>query len=336
VRTDAAPALSETEEAWEAGQPSASGGSKLIDGSICSFPQGGAQRPGDPSPIDRLALGGQRRLGQGVRLTGEVSVGDGGVGALAKGSYAVNDRMQLYTNSGVDAKPIESVTPGLNGALTSGVRWRVSKTAGVFGEERLKIADGQRGGAHAVGFELNPAPHWTSGMVLEMGELRDPSAGIRHQRGGSLSVAYARKGLRYGGGLELHLEEGEGPVRGEAWSARNDFELQVAGAWRLLSHLNASLCSAHVDSSFEGTRIECWTELAHKRTGQDGFNLLTKYTFFLDRAQEWQSDLQVGLFSPVNEITQVGVGYNFDHFPNSMAGSSSEGRGWFLEIAGTF
>jgi hypothetical protein len=275
-------------------------------------------------------------LGQWVQLTGEVSVGDGSVGALVGGSCNINDRIQLYTSSGVDTIPIESAAPGLNGTLTSGARWRVSEKAGVFGEERLKIGDGQRGGTHAFGLDLRPASHWTWGTTLEMGELSDPSAGTRHRQAGSLSVGYSRKDIRYGGRLELDMEGGEGLIRSKAWNARNDVEIQTAKDWRLLSSLNASLCSAHEDSSFEGAHFEGLIELVHTRFNQDSLTVLVKYTFSPDSARDWQTDLQVGVFSPVNEVMRVGIGYNFADFSNAGTEPSSDDQGWFLEIAGKF
>lgn len=336
LRTDSTPVKPGIEDAWEADQPRGSTAPRIADWSVYIFPEEVMQLTGDRSPMDRLGLGGHQRFGQWVRLSGEISAGGGLAGAQVGGSCHLNERIQLYTNSGVDTKPGESAAPTLNGRLTSGAKWRVSEKAGVFAEKRLKNADGQRGGAHAFGLDLRPAPHWTGGTTLEMGELSDPSGGIRQRRAGGLSVGYARKGIRYGGHLELRMEESEGPARNEVWTARNDVEFQLADGWRLLSRLDASFGSAHEDSSMEGARIECWTELTHKRSGRDNFNVLMKYAVSPDSARDWETDLQLGLFGTVHEDVRVGVGYNFDHFSNGITEPSSDGRGWFLEIAGTF
>lgn len=336
LRTDSTPVISGIEDAWETTRPRTSASPRAANWPAYIFPEEVEQLTGDPSHLDRLGLGGHQRLGRWIRLSGEVSAGDGSIGAQVGGSCHLNDRVQLYTNSGVGATPVAGVAPGLNGTLTSGARWRFSEKAGVFGEKRLNITDSQRGGTHAIGLDLRSVPHWSWRTTLEMGELSDPSAGIRQQRAGGLAVGYARKGIRYGGNVELHVEEGEGPGRSEVWNARNDFELQMADGWRLLSRLNAFLCSSREDSSLEGTRIEYWTELARGQSGRDTFNVVTQYTFSLDSARDWQTDLQVGLFGSVNEVVRVGIGYNFDNFSNGTTAPPSDGQGWFLQIAGTF
>ena len=336
MRTDSIPAGSGLDESWGTDRPRASAASKVAGRSVYIFPEEVAQLTGDPSRRDRLALGGQQQFGQWIRLSGEVSAGDGSAGAQVGGSCHLNDRLQLYTTSGIDTKPIDSAAPSLGGTLTSGAKLRVSEKAAVYGEERLKSADGQRGGTHAFGLDLRPSPHWAWGTTLEMGELSDPSGGIRQRRAGGLSVGYTQKGIRYGGNLELRVEEGDGPVQSEVWNARNEFEFQLTDGWRLLSRLNASLGSAHEDSSIEGARIECFAELTHKQSGTDSFNVLMKYSVSPDSAGDWETDLQLGLFGSLNEDVRVGIGYNFDHFLTSATEPASDGRGWFLEIAGKF
>lgn len=336
MRTDSTPAGSDLEASWETDRPRASASPKAAGRSAYIFPEEVAQLTGDPSRRDRLALGGHQRFGQWFRLSGEVSAGDGSAGAQVGGSCHLNDGIQLYTNSGIDTKPMDSAAPSLSGTLTSGAKWRVSEKAGVYGEERLKSADAQRGRTHALGLDLRPSPHWSWGTTLEMGELSDPLSGLRQRRAGGLSVGYAQKGIRYGGNLELRIEEGDGPVRSEVWNARNEFEFKLTDGYRLLSRLNTSLGSAHEDRSIEGARIECWTELTHQRSGRDSFNVLMKYAVSPDSARDWETDLQLGLFGSVNEDVRVGIGYNFDYFSNGMTEPASDGRGWFLEIAGKF
>jgi hypothetical protein len=303
---------------------------------VYSSPEEAAQGPGRRSRTDRLGLGVHRLFGEWVRLAGEVAVGDSSVGAGVGGSCHINERMQLYTNSGLDAKPIDGAMPALNGKLISGARWRISEKAAVFGEERLKAADGQRGATHAFGTDLRPAPHLTWGTTLQMGETNDPFVGTREHWGGSVSIGYTRNGVRYAGNLELHQDDGEGSFRRETWNACNEFEFPVVPGWRLLGRLNASLTSAHEDNSVEGARIENVTELTRRRSGKDSFKMLMKYVVSPDRARDWQTDLQVGLFSPVNETIRMGIGYNFNHFSNGATSPSSDDRGVFLEIAGTF
>ena len=334
--TDSTPTVSDIGESGQTGRPTASVAPRAAGRSVYIFPEEIAQLSGDQSRTDRLAMGGHQRFGQWVRLSGEVSVGDGSAGAQVGGSCHLNDRIQFYTNSGVDTKPIDSAAPILNRTLTGGAKWRISEKAGVFGEERLKSADGQRGGTHAVGLDLRPSPHWSWGTTLEMGELSDPYGGIRQLRAAGLSVGYTQKGIRYGGKLELRMEQGDGPAWSESWNAHSDLEFQLTDSWRLLSRLNASLNSAHEDSSVEGARIECWTELTHQHSGRDRFNVLMKYTVSPDSARDWETDLQLGLFGSVNEDVRVGIGYNFDQFSTGSTELSSNGRGWFLELAGKF
>jgi hypothetical protein len=334
--TDSTPAVSDTGESGQTDQPKVSAAPRGIGRSGYILPEEVAHLSGDQSRTDRLAMGGQQRFGQWVRLSGEVSVGDGGAGAQLGGSYQLNDRIQLYTNSGLDTKPADSAAASLSGRLTGGAKWRPSEKATVFGEERLKSVDGQRGATHAFGLDLRPSPYWTWGTTLEMGELGDPAGGIRQQRAGGFSVGYSQKGIRYGGALELRIEEADGPARSEVWNARNDLEFQITDGWRLLNRLSTSLGSAHEDSFIEGARIEYWTELTRLRSGRDSFNLLMKYAVSPDIDRDWQTDLQLGLFGSVSEVVRVGIGYNFDHFSSGMTEPAPDGKGWFLEIAGKF
>lgn len=336
IATDSTPAVSDIGESGQTAQPKAAAALRATGRSGYIFPEEVGHLSGDQSSTDRLAMGGQQRFGQWVRLSGEVSVADGSAGAQLGGSCQLNDRIQLYTNSGLDTKPVDTAAPSLNGRLTGGAKWRPSGKTAVFAEERLKSADGQRGAIHAFGLDLKPSPYWTWGSTLEVGELSDPAGVIRRQRAGGFSVGYSQKGIRYGSNLELRIEEGDGPVRSEVWNARNDLEFRITDGWRLLSRLNASFGSAHEDSSMEGARIEYWTELTRQRSGRDSFNLLMKYAVSPDIDHDWQTDLQLGLFGSVSEELRVGIGYNFDHFSNGMTEPASDGQGWFLEIAGKF
>jgi hypothetical protein len=306
---------------------------KTADWSVYSFLEGAAPRSGDQSHIDRFGFGGHRRFGRWARLSGEVSTHEGSLSALAGGSCEINDRVQFYTNSSLDTQPMDDTSTRLGGTLTNGARLRILEKASVFGEERLRVAEGLSGLTHALGLDLKTAPDWTWGMAMEMGDANDPNAAKRRRRGGRLSTGYSRKGMHYGSSLEMRLEDGDTPDQTATWNARNDFELQVAQGWRFLGSLNASFWAVDIDRTFEGANIECLTELAHKPSDRGGFRMLVKYVFPPEDG-DWRSDLQGGLYISIDDSLKAGIGYNFNHLSNDRTKPSSD-TGWFLEIAGS-
>lgn len=307
---------------------------KTADWSVYSFLEGAAPRSGDQSRIDRFGFGGHRRFGRWARFSGELSARDGSLSALAGGSCEINDRIQVYSNTGLDTHPLDDASTGLGGTLTSGTRLRLSEKASIFGEERMQFAEGLNGLTHVFGLHLKTAPDWTWGMGMEMGDMNDSNAEKRRRRGGRLSTGYSRKGVRFASSLEMHLEDGDPPDLALPWDVRNEFEIQMAQGWRFLGSLNASFWAVDIDRAFAGANIECVSELAHKPSDRGGFRMLMKYIFPPDDG-DCRSDLQGGLYVSVDDTLKAGVGYKFDH-PSSNRSKPSSDPGWFLEIAGSF
>lgn len=263
LRGDYAPSVEEGEAEWSA----------------YGYLQGTLHRNGSRSRNNRIGLGGKRRLSERFTLNGEISGGDGGLGALVGGDYRYDDRSSLYLNYLLDSDRSDIGYRGRRGLLTTGGRTRFGDNMSVFGEERLQHGDGPSGLTHAFGLELAPTEHLNYGFAVEAGRLSDPDVGDMDRRAISFSLGYSKDDIKYAGNLEYRDEDGDASDR-TTWLMRNTLGYQTTPDWRLIGRLNVSFSDASQGNFFDGDYVEFVTGYAYRPVDNDRLNLLFKYTYF--------------------------------------------------------
>ena len=232
-------------------------------------------------PRNRYGVGVETAVSESLTLDGEVSGGNGGVGANLGAEWAVTDRTDLYLAYALGVDGTEFGRGQRNGMLTTGMKHRFSQALSVYGEERYRHGDGPTGLTHAYGADYTPNDRWAFGLGLENGELVDPLGGRIERTAVSGSAGYTDSETRIGTALEFRDERIQGGER-ETWLTRNTATVQVDPDWRSLAKLNLSVSNGQGGDFFDGDFVEASLGAAYRPIDNDRWNVLFVYTYLAD------------------------------------------------------
>lgn len=250
------------------------------DWSIYGYLQDTLARDAARTANDRIGLGGERRISDRFKLGGELSDGEGGLGARLSGDWQVDDRTSLYSHYALGSDRTDEGLRGRIGQLTAGGRTRFGDHLSVFGEERYQHGDGPSGLTHAFGLDYAPSDRWSYGAKLEAGELSDPLAGDMRRRALGLTLGYRQDATRYAAALEYRHEAGA--ATRETWLMRNTLGYQIDPDWRFLGRLNLSLSDSSAGAQQDGRYAEIVAGWAWRPVANDRWNTLFRYTYLYD------------------------------------------------------
>ena len=283
------------------------------------YGQATVQRSGERDPNNRVGIGGNLRLSEQVKVLGEVSEGNGGLGAKVGTEYKVDEKRTSYLNYALDPDRTDIISRGGTGVLTSGARERFSDSVSVFGEERLRHGGGFSGLTHAFGLDFVPVEHWKAGMVLETGRLSDPYQGDVKRTAISPSLGYTHGGLTYAGRYEYRHDD----ITTVASSSKRDTYLTTNTLvnklnldWRYIGKLNGSYSTSNQGDFYKGNYLEAVTGFAYRPVNNDRLNALFKYTYFYDLPSPGQRAGVggVGDYSQQSHVLSVDAAYDVNSY----------------------
>jgi hypothetical protein len=251
------------------------------DWGLYGYTQGTVHRSGDRDRNNRVGVGGDIRINERLTLQGELSGGNGGLGALLGSDYQLDDNSNLYLNYQLTTDRTDTGYRGRQGILTTGARVRFDDHYSVFGEERLQHGDGPSGLVHAFGLDVTPDERWTYGVSFEAGDLSDPLAGDLERWAVGLSLGYRKEETRYAANLEYRDDEGSSGDR-HTWLMRNNLNYGLDPDWRFIGKLNFSFSNGSGGDFYDGDYVEAVTGFAYRPIANDRLNALVKYTFLYD------------------------------------------------------
>lgn len=249
-----------------------------------------------------LALSGDRRhnnrYGAGIKfkaserltLGGEVSGGNGGVGATFDSTFKVDDLTDTYLALQLDPDRSDTGLRSRSSSLVGGVKKRFGDIGNVFAEERLISQGRQSGRTHAFGLDLAPFERWSFGLQGEFGTIEDDLSGELDRSSISATIQYSAEKLK--AGLTLEWREDTGPNDDRvSFLLRNNVKVQIDPDWRLLWKLNLARTNDRSGTFFDGDFTEAIIGFAYRPTEDDRLNLLFKYTFYENVPTDGQIDL---------------------------------------------
>lgn len=308
--------------------------------------QGTVQHDDTRRANDRIGLGGDYQFNDRVRLTGEVSDGDGGVGGKLGADYQLSDRNSVYLNYLLDSDRSDTGYRGRVGNLTTGVKSRYSDSLSVYAEERYQTADnGPSGLIHAFGLDLAANDRWNWGARFEKGLTSDPATGDLDRTAISLSAGYQFEKVKYAGVIEYRTEEGNLTGDRDTWLMKNTVGYQTTPDWRVLGKLNFAISDAETGSTTDADFTEVVLGFGYRPVLNDRLNALFKYTFLADlpspgqlaasgAASTYEQRSHVlsadGVYDLVPKLSLGGkLGYRF----GELRDTSLAGSGWFSSSA---
>lgn len=265
--------------------------------SLYAYGQGTVDRDASRSSNDRYGIGGQFKLSDRLALTGEVSEGDGGLGANAQATFTRSDNSQYYLGYALSTDRNDtgfaSQTQSLadQGVLTFGAKKRFSDTLSVYGEERFGYGRNQSSLTHVYGLTFNPSEIWSFGANVENGRIDDDVNGSFDRTAFALSAGRATEKTRIASNLELRLEDGvlAGDSRDRTtWLMRNTISHSLNEDWEMLGRLNFAYSESDEADFLDADYLEGVIGAAYRPVDNDRLNALVKYTLFEDLAPNSQ------------------------------------------------
>ena len=289
-------------------QPEAGAKPRFEPWSVHGFVQGTAARSGDRASNDRVGAGATWQATDRLKLSGELSGGDGGPGGRLGGDWQIDDRSNAYLTWALENERPDAAFRGRHSTLVSGSRYRWSDQVATFGESRWSSGAGPESLTHAFGLDYAPADRWTTGVKFETGTLSDPLAGDLKRNAIGLSAAYREERTRASSALEYRQEDGNLAGSRRTWLMRNTFGHQATRDWRALGKFNFSSSKASAGRFFDGDFVEIVTGAAWRPVDNSRWNSLLKYTYFYTVP----SPGQVSPANVVLDFAQKSHVFNFD------------------------
>lgn len=265
--------------------------------SVYAFGQTTLDRDESRSRNNRFGVGGDFRLNDRLTLTGEVTEGDGGLGANAQATFTRSDNTKLYLGYGLSTDradtgfATQSQSFANSGTLTLGAKTRFNDSLSVYGEERFGYGQNQTSLTHVYGLTFNPSEVWSFGANVENGTIDDDVNGSFDRTALAFSVGRATEKTRIASNLEVRFEDGEtaGNSRDrETWLMRNTISYEVDENWEMLGRLNFAYSFSDQSDFLNADFLEGVVGAAYRPVNNDRLNALVKYTIFEDLAPAQQ------------------------------------------------
>lgn len=261
------------------------------DTTLRMFYQDTLERDTGRTAFSRFGVGGDVRVSKTLRASGEISDGDGGLGASAQLNYQGAEGSEYYVGYALSVDDTDSLssTPreayATYGTVTAGARRRYSDTVSIYGEEQASFGSTGRNLVHAYGVDFRPSPEWAFGASAEVGTIGDDVLGDFNREALSVSMAKTGDGLRFSTNAEARFETGvlNGRNRDRTtYLFRNTLGWDAGRDIELLGRLNVAISDSDQSSILDADFVEGVAAIAYRPVQHDRFNALAKYTFFED------------------------------------------------------
>ncbi|MGE0623549.1 MAG: OmpA family protein [Pseudomonadales bacterium] len=256
--------------------------------SAYGFVQDTVSVSGERESNGRFGMGGAFMISERMKLNGEISDGDQGLGGRLGTEYLQSERTSFYLNYALENERTDNGlrgTRGGEGSLVSGMKTRLSDSASVYVEERYQHGRSMTGLTHATGVTLTPSERWNFSVGSDIGTLEDRTTGAETDRtAGNVNIGFGTEDLQLSSGVEYRNDEVEQPdataTKRKSWLYRNTFRWQMNPASRLLGKFNYATSDSSLGAFFDGEYTEAVLGYAFRPVRHDRLNALIKYTYF--------------------------------------------------------
>ncbi len=258
---------------------------------IYTLMQATVNKSEDRERNNRVGIGGHYDVNDRIGLNAEATTGNQGWGGQVGVEYAHSDRTSYYANYLIDTDRSDLGARGKSTNLTFGAKSRYSDSLSIFAEERHQtFEDDASSLIHSFGLDLAASDQWTWGGRFENGTISDKSSGDIERTAISLSSGYHNDKTKYGGTIELRLEDGETNGDRTSWLVSNNLSYQVVPDWRMLADLDFAISESGLSSNLDADFIELGLGYAYRPVKNDRLNALLRYEYLQDLASPGQLD----------------------------------------------
>ena len=250
------------------------------------YVQDTASTSGNREQNGRVGAGGAYRFNDRLKMSGELSNGDLGVGARVGTEYLVSEKTATYLNYALENERTDNGILASKGSVIGGAKSQYSDTINIFGEERYTHGDVPVGLMHSAGIEYRPSERWTFGTHVDVGTLRDNLTGAEMDRSGfAVSAGYGFEAIKVATLLEYRRDQLQSPIdltfsNRKNLLTKNSLKYQINPDWRLIGKLNYSQSKSSLGEFYDGSYTEAVLGYGYRPVDNDRLNALVKYTYF--------------------------------------------------------
>lgn len=256
---------------------------------VYALGQATLHRDGNREKNNRAGVGGSVDVNDRLSLNGEVTGGNGGIGALAGVAYEQSDRTTYYANYLMDNERTDLAYRGKSNSVTVGAKSRYTDSLSVFTEHRYQSIDnGPVGLIHGHGLDFAATEAWTFGGRVENGELSDEIGGDTKRVAVSGNVGYQHDKTKYSSTVEWRRDDNNLSGERTSWLMRNDLSYQTNEDWRLQTGLDFALSDANSLGIPDSNFIEFDFGYAYRPVLNDRLNMLFRYSYLDEQASTGQ------------------------------------------------
>jgi hypothetical protein len=286
--------------------------------SIYGFGQATVDREASRNRNNRYGGGMKAELTQRLSINGELSGGDGGLGADVQLNHRMGEGSEAYvgynlladrTDTGLDTQSI--FTRSNRGTLTVGARRRFTDSLSVYGENRVGFGGVAPSVTRNFGLKFDPTERLSFTGSFENGRVDDATTGLFRRTAASIGVGYTTDTVRIGSSVELRAEKGAS-LDQTVWLLRNDISYAVNPDWRFVGRFN----KAQADNESPSVRAAEFTEamagFAYRPVNNEKLNVLARMTYFKDLGPVGQVTGSGQTQSPKQSSTIGVIDLNYD------------------------
>lgn len=276
---------------------------------------------------NRVGAGLKAQLTKRISVAGELSGGDGGLGADVQVNRNLGEGSEAYlgyalladrTDTGLEAQNI--FTNSNRGTLTAGARKRFNTSLSVYGENRVGIGGPAPSLTRSFGLNFDPNAEWSFSASFENGRIDDQVTGLFRRTAATVGVGYSTENVRIGSSIEGRFEEGAGRDQ-NIWLVRNNASAQLSDSFRLLGRLNFAIADNNASNVRAADFVEGSFGFAYRPTDNDRWNILARYNYFQDLGPIGQITQGGTTASPKQRSQILSVDVNYDIFKSLTLGA---------------
>lgn len=262
---------------------------------------------------NRAGIGAEAQLTERLGLNGEVSGGDGGLGADVQFNHRLSEGSEAYagyslfadrTDTGLDSQNI--FTRANRGNLVLGARHRLSDALSVYGENRIGIGGSAPSLARSFGLTFEPVDNLSITGSFEAGEIDDATTGLFRRTAGSVAVGYITDNVRVGSAFEFRKEDNASGLDQRVWLLRNDLSYAVDPDWRFVGRFNLARADNASQTVSAAEFTEAMAGFAYRPVNNERLNALIRFTYFEDLGPVGQVTGSGQVESP-KQVSHIGV-----------------------------
>ena len=292
---------------------------------------------GDISRNDRVGLGAEVRVNSALTISGEVSYGTHGLGALAGVGFDPNADEHYYLGYRLDPSRSQNLLDKTfdlvgqdGGSVVFGLKRRLNEVASAYAETSYDMFGAKRSLAQTYGILMRPDSLWTIDVGLVAGHVRDTTIdpGTGRERADfdryapSLSLAYVDEeaGIKAHGRAEVRIEQSSDASRDQStYLFVGGLSWQTSQDWRFVANLDAVVSDATgTQAGFQDTHyLETTLGYAYRPVDNDRLNALFRYSWLYDMPGNNQ---RIGgatgdLFAPAQRSHILSLDVDYDLLP---------------------